>query len=123
MPASYTTGSSFAVAVRTRPGSIADFGTSSSDILAATWDPLLTATVTTTDALAALPALSEAVTVPAGGTVSFWFLFTDGTRPMRSALPKQTAGYNIYATTADGALSVSYAMQARGSGVGSGGLA
>lgn len=116
MPSAFTTGSSFAVSVLTRPGSIADFGTSTSDIMSAAWTPLLTATITTTNALAALPPLSEAVVVPPGGTVSFWFLFTDGTRPVRSATPKQSSGYNIYASTADGALAVSYAMQASAGG-------
>lgn len=115
MPAGYPSGASFfAVTVRARAGSIADFGTSTSDILAAgDWAPLLTAAVTTTNALAALPGLAAPIVVPAGTKLAFWFLFTDGTRPMRPALPKQTSGYNFYAASADGALNVSYAMQVR----------
>lgn len=110
-PAFPASASSFAVKVLYRAGSIADYGTTDSSIMTAAWTELLTADVDTLNAMATLPALSSPVTVSAGSTVSFWFLFTDSSRPMRSATPKLSSGYNTYQTTSDSAFSISYAMQ------------
>lgn len=110
-PAFPASASSFAVKVLYRAGSIADYGTTDSSIMTAAWTELLTANVTTLNAMATLPALASPLTVSAGNTVSFWFLFTDSSRPMRSATPKLSSGYNTYQTTSDSAFSISYAMQ------------
>ena len=115
MPAAFTAGGAFPVRVLYRNGSVFDFGTSTSAVMStAVWSPLLTASVTTTGALAPLSG-SLSLTLPARARGALWFAFTDGTRPSRDANVKQSAVSSLpnFTTTADGALTLSYAMQAR----------
>ena len=79
----------------------------------AVWSQLLRVNVTTTGAVALLGNTSLAV--PAGGRVALWFVFTDGTKPTRDSAVKTSATTIMpnFTTTADGALTLSYTMQAR----------
>ena len=116
MPAAYAaTSTSFPVQVLWRTGSVFDFGTSATSIMATgLWTMLVTTSITTVSTMAVLSS-SLNLTIPAGGRVSLWLSFTDGNRPSRDAAVKVAATTSMpnFTTTADGALTISYAMQVR----------
>lgn len=116
MPSAYQAGSTnFPVVVLWRNGSVFDFGTSTTAIMAASaWVPLLSTNVTSAAAMATLSS-NLSLTVPAGGRVALWFYFQDGNKPTRDGSVKTSATTSMptFNSTSDGALSVSYAMQAR----------
>ena len=104
---------------RSSGGKVVDTITAATD-----WVSLINANIYQDGGYAWLPAFS-AVTIAPHTKAAFWFRFTDMTKPMRSNPPKLGTSpyvypnvsstditYQIFNTTSDGALSITWAMQA-----------
>ena len=89
------------------------------------WVPIIDANITDTGKYAQLPSFAP-ITIAAGTKAAFWFRFKDNTMPMRANLPKLGISpymhpnvsstdytYQIFQTTPDNALGISWAMQVR----------